>query len=63
MPLPVTLCNTIPAMMLDDDHKPVLGAVTGGMSGPWFRPIAQAAVYQAAQAKGLRHSHHRGGRD
>ena len=48
---PVTLCNTIPALVLDDDHKPVLGAVTGGMSGPWFRPISQAAVYQAAQAK------------
>lgn len=47
----LTLINTMPAMVIDvESRKPVLGAVTGGLSGPGLRPIAVAAVYKVAQA-------------
>ena len=46
----ITLTNTIPAMTIDvDARKPVLGGISGGISGPALRPVAVALVYQAAQ--------------
>ena len=47
----LTLCNTLPAMRLDGaTGRPVLGNITGGLSGPGLRPVALALVYQTAQA-------------
>ena len=47
----ITICNTIPAMSIDlDSHRPVLGNVTGGLSGAGLHPVAVALVYRAAQA-------------
>ena len=50
----VTLTNTVPAMTIDVETKrPVLGGVTGGISGPALRPVAVALVYQTAQVVDL----------
>lgn len=47
----LTISNTIPAMRIDiETRRPVLGAVTGGLSGPGLRPVAVAMVYRAARA-------------
>lgn len=47
----LTICNTVPAMTIDvDSRRPVLGNVTGGLSGPGLHPVAVALVYRAAQA-------------
>jgi dihydroorotate dehydrogenase (NAD+) catalytic subunit len=47
----LTISNTIPAMMIDiEARKPVLGGITGGLSGPGLRPVALALVYRTAQA-------------
>ena len=47
----LTVSNTIPAMVIDvDRQEPVLGAVTGGLSGPGLRPVAVALVYRTVQA-------------
>ena len=47
----LTVSNTIPAMVIDVDRQaPVLGAVTGGLSGPGLRPVAVALVYRTVQA-------------
>ena len=47
----LTICNTIPAMTIDlESRRPVLGNVTGGLSGPGLHPVAVALVYKAAQA-------------
>ena len=46
----LTISNTIPAMKIDlDSRRPVLGAVTGGLSGPGLHPVAVALVYRTAQ--------------
>jgi len=46
----LTISNTLPAMQIDiETRKPVLGAVTGGLSGHGLRPVALALVYRAAQ--------------
>ncbi len=46
----LTICNTIPAMAIDvEARKPVLGGITGGLSGPGLRAISLALVYRAAQ--------------
>ena len=43
----LTICNTIPAMRIDaETRRPVLGNITGGLSGVGLRPIALALVYQ-----------------
>ena len=43
--------NTFPAMEVDAETlAPVLGATTGGLSGPAIRPMALWAVRQIAQA-------------
>ena len=47
----LTICNTIPAMTIDiETRRPVLGAVTGGLSGHGLRPVSLALVYRTAQA-------------
>jgi dihydroorotate dehydrogenase (NAD+) catalytic subunit len=47
----LTICNTLPAMRIDlATRRPVLGNVTGGLSGMGLRPVSLALVYQAAQA-------------
>jgi dihydroorotate dehydrogenase (NAD+) catalytic subunit len=47
----ITLINSVPAMAIDlDRKKPVLGGVTGGLSGPAIKPIALKAVWDAASA-------------
>jgi dihydroorotate dehydrogenase (NAD+) catalytic subunit len=47
----VTLINSVPAMAIDlDRQKPVLGGITGGLSGPAIKPIALKAVWDAASA-------------
>ena len=46
----LTISNTLPAMSVDvRSRRPVLGAVTGGLSGEGLRPVALALVYRAAQ--------------
>ncbi|MFV2067403.1 MAG: dihydroorotate dehydrogenase [Pirellulales bacterium] len=47
----ISLINTCQAMAVDwRSRRPLLGGVTGGLSGPAIKPIALRAVYQAAQA-------------
>ncbi len=47
----LTICNTMPAMRIDTKtHQPVLGNITGGLSGPGLRPISLALVYQVSKA-------------
>ncbi|MFV0498367.1 MAG: dihydroorotate dehydrogenase [Candidatus Fimivivens sp.] len=47
----VSLINTLTGMAIDvNTRKPVLGNITGGMSGPAVRPVALRMCYQAAQA-------------
>ena len=46
----LTICNTMPAMRIDvHTSRPVLGNVTGGLSGMGLRPISIALVYQVAK--------------
>ena len=41
----ITLINTVPAMAVDLDlMKPILGGITGGLSGPAIKPIALKVV-------------------
>ncbi len=45
----ITLINTIKGMAIDIvRRKPVLGNVTGGLSGPAIKPVALHMVYQVA---------------
>ena len=47
----ITICNTLPAMRIDlATKKPVLGNITGGLSGIALRPVSLALVYQASRA-------------
>ena len=47
----LTICNTLPAMSIDlPSRRPVLGNITGGLSGIGLRPVSLALVYQTAQA-------------
>jgi dihydroorotate dehydrogenase (NAD+) catalytic subunit len=47
----ITLINTVPAMAVDLDlMKPLLGGITGGLSGPAIKPIALKAVWEATSA-------------
>ena len=46
----LSISTPLPAMQIDiEARKPVLGAVTGGLSGHGLRPVALALVYRAAQ--------------
>jgi dihydroorotate dehydrogenase (NAD+) catalytic subunit len=47
----LSLINTLLGMVIDvERRKPLLGNVTGGLSGPAIRPVAVRAVWQVAQA-------------
>ena len=47
----LTLTNTLIGMALDhDEARPVLGTVTGGVSGPALKPISLAMVYKTYRA-------------
>lgn len=47
----VTLINTLVGMAIDwRKQRPVLGNVTGGLSGPAVKPVAMRVVYQVSQA-------------
>lgn len=47
----VSLINTIPALAVDaQTQRPVLGNVTGGLSGPAIKPVALKMVWDAARA-------------
>jgi len=46
----ISLINTLKGMSLDiKTRKPVLGNVSGGLSGPAIKPVALYMVYQVAQ--------------
>ena len=46
----LTIANTIPAMRIDvESRRPVLGGVTGGLSGHGLRPVSMALVYRVVQ--------------
>ena len=47
----VSLINTLVGMVIDvKTKKPVLGAKTGGLSGPAVRPVGVALTYKASRA-------------
>lgn len=47
----VSLINTITGMAIDiHKRKPVLGNITGGLSGPAIKPVALRMVWQVARA-------------
>ena len=46
----VSVINTLTAMVIDTkNRKPVLGNLTGGLSGPAIKPVALHMVYRVAQ--------------
>jgi dihydroorotate dehydrogenase (NAD+) catalytic subunit len=50
----VSLINTLIGMAIDVDKRtPVLGNVTGGLSGPAIKPVALAMVWKVARAVDL----------
>jgi dihydroorotate dehydrogenase (NAD+) catalytic subunit len=49
----LSLVNTLRGLALDDELRPRLGTVTGGLSGPGLKPVALAAVYLARRATHL----------
>jgi len=49
----LSLVNTLRGLKLDADLRPVLGTVTGGLSGPALKPVALAAVYACSRATAL----------
>jgi dihydroorotate dehydrogenase (NAD+) catalytic subunit len=47
----VSLINTIKGMVIDvKGRRPVLGNLTGGLSGPAIRPVAVRAVWEVSEA-------------
>lgn len=47
----ISLINTIPAMVVDARTKrPLLGNITGGLSGPCIKPVALKMVYDVSRA-------------
>ena len=47
----VSLINTLIGMAVDaQSRKPIIGAVTGGLSGPAIKPVALAMVWKVANA-------------
>jgi dihydroorotate dehydrogenase (NAD+) catalytic subunit len=47
----VSLINTITGLAVDlETRRPVLGGITGGLSGPAIKPVALRMVHQVAQA-------------
>ncbi|HOJ13196.1 MAG TPA: dihydroorotate dehydrogenase [Deltaproteobacteria bacterium] len=46
----LTCINTIPAMAIDEETmRPVLGNVTGGLSGPAIKPVALKIVWEVSR--------------
>ncbi|MFO7773965.1 MAG: dihydroorotate dehydrogenase [Dehalococcoidia bacterium] len=46
----ISLINTLKGMAIDiDQHKPCLGNIIGGLSGPAIKPVALYMVFEAAQ--------------
>jgi dihydroorotate dehydrogenase (NAD+) catalytic subunit len=47
----LSLINTLLGMAIDtENHRPKLGALTGGLSGPAIRPIAVRCIWQVSRA-------------
>lgn len=47
----LTCINTLPGMAIDEEtRRPILGNVTGGLSGPAIKPVALKMVWEAAKA-------------
>lgn len=47
----ISLINTLVGMAIDvEKRKPILGNITGGLSGPAIKPVALAMVWKVAQA-------------
>lgn len=47
----VSLINTLIGMTIDvEQRKPILGNITGGLSGPAIKPVALAMVWKVAKA-------------
>ncbi|QUL98646.1 MAG: dihydroorotate dehydrogenase [Candidatus Fermentithermobacillus carboniphilus] len=47
----ISLINTLVGLAIDiKKRKPVLGSVTGGLSGPAIKPVALRCVYEVSQA-------------
>jgi len=47
----LSLINTLTGMAIDyKTRKPILGNITGGLSGPAIKPVALRQVYEAAKA-------------
>lgn len=45
----ISLINTLKGMAVDITHrKPLLGSITGGLSGPAIKPVALSMVYEVA---------------
>ena len=49
----LSLVNTLRGLKLDASFRPVLGTVTGGLSGPALKPVALAAVHACFRATSL----------
>jgi len=50
----LTLINTLPAMAVDiEERKPVLGNITGGLSGRCLKPIALKCVWEVSRKIGI----------
>lgn len=50
----LTCINTIPAMVIDEKTKrPVLGNITGGLSGPAIKPVALKIVWDVSRHVGI----------
>jgi len=47
----ISLINTLKGMVIDiTKHRPLLGNITGGLSGPAIKPVALYMVYEVAKA-------------
>lgn len=47
----ISLINTLVGMAIDvEKRRPILGNITGGLSGPAIKPVALAMVWKVAQA-------------
>jgi len=50
----ISLINTMKGMVIDiTQRRPLLGNITGGLSGPAIKPVALYMVYEVAGAVGL----------
>ena len=50
----ISLINTLVGMAIDADRRrPILGNITGGLSGPAIKPVALAMVWKVSQAVDL----------